>query len=237
MTRKSREYAGCDLEAMSAAPNYIRWVCSYFQPWLAGSVCEVGAGTGNFTRCILNPRITRLLALEPSAAMHGILQSRLATDTRAETQCNFLGEIASRCEKSFDTVCYFSVLEHIDQPHQELSVARSVLKDSGHLCIFVPALPILYSAFDRSIGHLRRYTRSQLVRHVEHAGYDIVWTRYIDMLGIIPWFISIVLLRQHLHKSTTALFDRIVVPLSRAIESRVHAVVGKNLVCAAKRKN
>jgi hypothetical protein len=48
LPNKIPQYFGKDLEAMSFARNYHKWILSEFLPFLGSSVAEVGAGTGNF---------------------------------------------------------------------------------------------------------------------------------------------------------------------------------------------
>ena len=42
------EYLGRDLEAMSFAKNYHKWIIEEFKPYFGKNVAEVGAGSGNF---------------------------------------------------------------------------------------------------------------------------------------------------------------------------------------------
>ena len=43
------EYIGKDLESMSFAKNYSKWLVEFCAPYLGTTVAEVGAGTGNLT--------------------------------------------------------------------------------------------------------------------------------------------------------------------------------------------
>ena len=63
-------YAGKDLEAMSFAVNYHRWILSIFDPYLGARVVEVGAGTGSFSELLLERRLESLSLVEPSTAMY-----------------------------------------------------------------------------------------------------------------------------------------------------------------------
>ena len=45
-------YAGRDLESMSFARNYHRWILDTFAPYLGTRLVEVGAGSGSFSRLI-----------------------------------------------------------------------------------------------------------------------------------------------------------------------------------------
>ena len=47
------EYLGKDLEAMSFAKNYHKWIIEEFKPYFGKNSAEVGAGSGNFSELIL----------------------------------------------------------------------------------------------------------------------------------------------------------------------------------------
>ena len=59
-TENAPQYFGKDLEAMSFALNYHRWIMDELAPFLGGSVAEVGAGTGSFSKLILDAGVSRL---------------------------------------------------------------------------------------------------------------------------------------------------------------------------------
>ncbi len=63
-------YFGRDLEAMSFAKNYHRWVVETFRPSSGKRLIEVGAGSGNFTEFLLDTLApSEVVALEPSENM------------------------------------------------------------------------------------------------------------------------------------------------------------------------
>lgn len=63
---------------------------------------------------------------------------------------------------SYDAVFLFDVIEHVDPARELLSAALAHLRPGGRLLVNVPALPVLFSAYDAAQGHLRRYTRESL---------------------------------------------------------------------------
>src|ERR671917_1953591 len=71
------EYAGRDLESMSFARNYHRWILDLFAPHLGPRLVEVGAGTGSFSELLLERRPSSLTLVEPSADMHRLLVERV----------------------------------------------------------------------------------------------------------------------------------------------------------------
>ena len=228
------QYFGKDLEAMSFANNYHRWLIAEFMPYINGSVAEVGAGVGNVSRLILEANIKSLTSFEPSANMYPLLKEALRTDKRAMAINGFFGrEEVSEC---LDSILYVNVLEHIEDDTCELVSVHAALSQGGHLLIFVPALPWLYSEFDKQIGHFRRYTKKNLVELTKRAGFSIVKARYFDMAGIIPWYINFILLKNTISIDSVSLYDRLVVPVMRAIEVHVPPPIGKNVLLVA-RKN
>ena len=69
---------------------------------------------------------------------------------------------------SFDLVCLFDVLEHIEDDQAALQSAATLLRPGGRILITVPAYPWLWSAHDEAHHHKRRYTASTL-NHVAKA--------------------------------------------------------------------
>ncbi len=65
-------------------------------------------------------------------------------------------------DASFDLVCLFDVLEHLDDDAAALAEVRRVLEPGGLVFLSVPAYPWLYANNDRVAHHRRRYTRAML---------------------------------------------------------------------------
>ena len=226
------QYPGKELEAMAFAANYHRWIVQELAPYLAGDVAEVGAGIGSVSALLLEQPIARLVAYEPSSNMYPALSAALRGQTRAEARNEFFGR---RADESFDTVAYINVLEHIEDDAAELARARERIRPGGHLLVFVPALSWLMSAFDRGIGHYRRYSRGPLTALARGAGFEVVKARYFDVAGVLPWYVNFVLLKRGLGGAGVSLYDSLVVPPMRVVERIVAPPLGKNLLLVARR--
>lgn len=230
-----QHYYGRDLEAMSFARNYHQWIMDEFRSYLGDDAAEIGAGTGNFSEFIVDAGVKRLVALEPSSNMYPLLQRRFEKEENVETANSSFKDYLPTCKAGFDSMLYVNVLEHIENDKQELSYAYEAIKKGGHLLIFVPALPWLYSDLDRKVGHYRRYYRDNLAKRVYDAGFSIIKIKYFDMVGIIPWYIAFVLLKKTITGNSVSLYDRLVVPMMRAIERTVTPPIGKNLLLVGKK--
>jgi SAM-dependent methyltransferase len=230
---KVPQYFGKELEAMSFAKNYHTWILAEFLPYLGSSIAEVGAGVGSFSTLLLETKISSLMAFEPSQNMYPLLRIALSTDKRAKAINDFFGR--ERAGKCFDSILYINVLEHIEDDASEVANAREALDSGGHLLVFVPALPWLYSELDRQIGHFRRYTKKTLVELMCRSGLSVVKARYFDVAGIIPWYLNFVLLKNAMSGGSVSAYDRLVVPPMRVIEGLLPPPVGKNLLLVARR--
>jgi SAM-dependent methyltransferase len=227
------QYFGKDLEAMTFAKNYHQWVLAEFFPYLGCNVAEVGAGSGNFSTLLLKTNISRLTAFEPSPNMYPRLLETLSRDKRAQAVNGFFGR--AHPGEYFDSVLYVNVLEHIEDDAAELANVYDALHPGGHLLIFVPALPWLFSEFERQAGHFRRYRKKNLVELAQQSGYAIIKARHFDITGIIPWYINFVLLKNEFTSGSVSLYDRMVVPVMRVVEGLIPPPIGKNILMVAKK--
>ena len=226
------EYSGKELEAMSFAKNYHKWILDEFRPYLGRSVAEVGGGVGSFSKLILETKIHSLTSFEPSKNMYPLLKKAICHDKRAHAINEFFSDDYKG--NQFDTIFYVNVLEHIKDDANELSNAQRALIPGGHLLIFAPALPWLYSDFDWQVGHFRRYVKKDLVRLTKNLDLSITKAKYFDIAGITPWYINFVLLKKSIGSKSVSIYDNLVVPVTRSLEKIITPPVGKNVLLVAK---
>src|SRR5262249_8315743 len=170
-----------ELEALTFAENYHRWIIDAFEPYLGETIAEVGAGIGSVSKLLLGKRIKRLFAFEPSHNMYLFLEEALRQEARAKAVNDFFSP--RYAQAGFDSVVYINVLEHIQDDRTELAHALEMLNPQGHILLFVPALVWLYSDFDKQVGHFRRYTKQDLSGLVRDVGFTLVKAQYFDLAG------------------------------------------------------
>lgn len=85
-------------------------------------------------------------------------------------------------DDEFDLVTAFDVIEHISDDRAALVEFGRVLRASGRLLIYTPALPQLYNEHDRIVHHKRRYRKLELEEKVERAGFEILHSSYVNFL-------------------------------------------------------
>ena len=231
--------ADIELERLAEADHFFGWIADELVPHLGHRILEVGAGIGTMSLKLLE-RLpgAQITALEPDPKLHDELVTRTKRHPEVQTlNVTSTDLVQSDMAPSFDSVVYVNVLEHILDDVGELRTARDLLVPGGTLAVFVPALPRLYGSMDFKSGHHRRYVRESLRSVVTEAGFELVDLRYLDVLGVAPYFAMYRLLDvKSLGSVSSGGYDKIIVPLSRAVQRLVpDPPFGKNLLAIARR--
>jgi SAM-dependent methyltransferase len=74
----------------------------------------------------------------------------------------------------YDVVLALDVIEHMDDDQGAVRRLAQLTKPGGHVIISVPALPALFSEFDKVQGHRRRYTPEALRYALAGSGLELV---------------------------------------------------------------
>jgi SAM-dependent methyltransferase len=228
-------YASTELDAMASAPNYYQAILSFFAPHLGREVMEVGAGIGTFSALLARaPGVERLHLLEPADNNFPLLRDRFADDARVRAAHGYLEQHAAAFDHAVDAVVTVNVLEHVPDDAAFLRAARTVLRPGGRLLIFVPALPAIYGSLDRVFEHHRRYTRRTLGAALRDAGFRVPVLRYVNLPGVLAWFITGRVLRKTtLAPRDVAAYDRLVIPWLMKLERRWSPPLGQSLLAVA----
>lgn len=230
------EYEGSDLDAMGAATNYPKWIVEEFAPYLRGAIADVGAGSGNFSRFLLETEVDSIHAFEPCSRMHGLLERRYQAESRLTTVNAYVRDVVEDYSERFDAVVYNNVMEHVEDDEAELKAVYRMLRPGGCVLIYVPALQWLYSDFDKSLGHFRRYEKASGAQLLLKTGFSVEALKYADVLGVLPWFFCMKVLKRRLSKGNVGLYDRVGVPLTKAFEKIVPLPLGKNLLLVGRKE-
>jgi SAM-dependent methyltransferase len=119
---------------------------------------EIGPG--------LHPRL-------PIAGTHFVDVSRPAlAHLKARAGFTTLGDITALPfpDCSFDLVCAFDIVEHVEGDRQAFRELGRVARDGAAVVFSVPLDPARWSAFDALVGHVRRYDPDDLLALLgEHA--------------------------------------------------------------------
>lgn len=87
---------------------------------------------------------------------------------------------------SLPSVGLFDVIEHIEDTTIFLDFIALKLSNQGLLFLTVPMYPWLFSDFDISVGHFRRYTFDSVGKELAESGFEIVKYSYLFSFLVIP---------------------------------------------------
>ena len=131
-----------------------------------GRALDIGAAGGGNTR-VLEAHGWQAIALEYSDSAADVAFSRGVRIIRADAR-----ELPVR-SGICGLVTAFDVLEHIDEDYLAAAEIARVLRPGGKALIAVPCDMALWSAHDDAVGHLRRYSRSELAGLIQKAGLTV----------------------------------------------------------------
>ena len=219
-----------EFEALNHASNYRKALIAEFIPWLKGSLIEVGAGIGQMTGELLG-KTDHISVVEPNPNFCKQFALRFP-----QIDC-FPDIFSERPESHPDAIVSINVLEHIKEDEAELaSYAKSLSKNSGALCLFVPARMEIYAQIDSDFGHYRRYTKKELREKLEKAGFKIEKLHYYGFAGYFAWLLVFRMMkRRTFNTGSVKLFDRLIFPIVNSIERHIcRPPIGQSLIAVAR---
>lgn len=220
-------YVGSELELFIKATNWKKYWASRVRPFVRGNVLDVGAGLGA-TFDYLSEAARHWTCLEPDAALCDELRTRLASHAQPpRVVCGTLEAI--RPEERFDTIVYIDVLEHIEHDREQAQAAAAHLNPGGSLIVLSPAMPFLFSPFDSSVGHFRRYT-AQSLEAVTPPGLTVKDYFFLDGLGALASLFARVAKRSAPTQAQIATWDKLIVPVSRVTDALTSRLFGRTIV-------
>jgi 2-polyprenyl-3-methyl-5-hydroxy-6-metoxy-1,4-benzoquinol methylase len=132
------------------------------------TVLEIGCGQGAFGGRIAD-RVD-YLGVEPDKASFDVAVSRI--EPRGGTVLNGFHTIVPQ-GSTYDAVCAFEVLEHIEDDRAALADWVPLIKPGGHFIMSVPAFQDRFGAMDTHAGHFRRYSPEELRGKLADAGLTV----------------------------------------------------------------
>lgn len=172
------------LEVMQKANWYNRWTLDYIGNEIRGDILEIGAGIGNFTT-LLSKR-GNVTVIDYDKEYINLLNR--FKGIKAGFGDIEKGKVFFNKKRKFDTIVCFNVLEHIKDERSATKNMLKLLKPGGCLIIIVPAHMLLYSEFDKAIGHYRRYTVKNVKYILQKVGFSKIDVRYINWWAAVGWF-------------------------------------------------
>jgi hypothetical protein len=230
-------YVGSELELFEKAYHWKWYVKRRLHRYLGDEVLEVGAGIAGTTQVLNDGMARRWVCLEPDAELADRIRRRVDDGSLPANCAVVAGTIRDLGRSRFDTVLYMDVLEHIEEDRLEVVRAAQLIRPGGHLIVLAPAHQWLFTAFDASIGHHRRYDSGSLKR-MTPSDMDLARCEYLDSVGLLASLGNRLLLNQDMPtERQIAVWDRLMVPASRVVDAVTCFSLGKSLLACWRKRD
>jgi SAM-dependent methyltransferase len=222
------------LQKLKKFHRYNRWIYTKFRPFLGRRVLEIGSGTGNITKFLLDRDAVIATDIEPRYLevlrnIFGRYKNIVVEKFDVSTPD------AERFHKyEVDTVIAFNVLEHVEPDETALKNTFDILRPGGRLLLLTPSHPRLYGSLDRSLGHRRRYRKEDLRKKLEAAGFTVERLKYFNRFAAAGWYLNGRILRRRTLPSFQLSFYNLLIPLFK-IEGLIPLPFGTSLLVVAER--
>ncbi|HTA71053.1 MAG TPA: bifunctional glycosyltransferase/class I SAM-dependent methyltransferase [Bryobacteraceae bacterium] len=205
-------YGRAFLNNLTGTPQYLSWLARVLRPYLGDTILELGAGIGNLAGRLMGRRLHYAATEKDPLYLHSLNNRFLRTPNVSVRKLDpERPEDFAEAGGPFDTVLCVNVLEYAADPGALIESAKQVLKTGGSLVLLAPQGPGLYGSLDRTLGHLRRFSRSELSTMLEKHGFKV--QRMVNLNKISTpawWFYGKLLHRSRLSKVMLKMFDKTV---------------------------
>lgn len=145
-------------------------------------ILNVGAATGNTS--VLLQKFGKVTSIEYDKDCYEFTKQKLGIEIYNASATDLPFE-----NNSFDLVCCFDVIEHIENDQLAVNEMNRVCKPNGILFLTVPAFMQLWSTHDEVNHHFRRYTLSQILQLFSQLKGDVIRKTYFCAFLFLPLYV------------------------------------------------
>ena len=218
-------YEGHELEHFDNAHNFRNYQLQLIKNYLGNNLLEVGPGKGGFLESY-KKFVKKILLIEPDKKLYKFLKRKIR-DKKIKIKNNTINKI----NKKFDSIIYFDVIEHIKNDLAEVKKAKKRLYKNGYLIINVPAHQYFYNNFDKSVGHVKRYSKNDFKVIEKKTGLKIEKLTYYDSIGFLFLILNKVFGLSSKNLNHKIKFWNLLIPISKIIDFLTFNIFGKSLLC------
>lgn len=205
-------YGRAFLNNLTGTPQYLSWMTRVIRTHVGDTVLEVGAGIGNIAGRLMGRRLRYVAAEKDQLYLHALWNRFLRTPNVTVSRLDPSAESDYRqWSESFETALCLNVLEYVPDPAAVVRSMARTLVPGGRMIILAPQDKGLYGSVDRTLGHKRRFSESEIRTMLQDAELTVDQVYQLNKIGKPAWWLfSVVLGRKHISKITLKIFDKTV---------------------------
>ena len=232
-----------ELDALSNAHRYQKWIFESVEPYLGKRVLELGSGIGNLSQWL--PEGELLVLSEVDANLIHILKSKFDSKNRKNTVIlqmdlglDLIGQVAKH---ELDTIVSFNVMEHIEKDVLAIQDQVRVLRESKatgvkRVVIFVPAFNFAFGSLDIVFKHFRRYDAKMLRKIFSEIDSTLKpQIHYFNILSFPGWILQgKVLKKEEIKKSQIKIIEMLIPfwkPIDHLLTRTLKIPIGQSVIC------
>jgi 2-polyprenyl-3-methyl-5-hydroxy-6-metoxy-1,4-benzoquinol methylase len=156
------------------------------------TVLDVGCSSGNFGEALIEHKSCKVDGIEPDEGDAKLAKLKLRTVYSGFVEDAFLYDLKDR---KYDYIVFLDVIEHLFDPVNTLKNLRNYLKPGGGIIFSIPNMGHISVRLELLRGdfrygntglldntHLHFYTRIEIERVLEEAGYKVDKLDFIEAL-------------------------------------------------------
>jgi ubiquinone/menaquinone biosynthesis C-methylase UbiE len=219
------------LEGLATAVNHRRWFVELALPYLGDDPIEVGSGLGDYA-IEWSERMPKFTATEADPERLVSLKERMADHPSVMVRELLL---PSEDTAHYSAAVSYNVLEHIEDHVGALRSIARLVRPGGAIVLIVPAFMFALSPVDVATGHVRRYTKKTMRAALTEAGLTVERLQYANALGLIGYYTATSIFKLAPKEGPMVkLYDRLVLPVTKAAESVVRPPFGQSVFAVAR---
>ena len=231
--KKKNQYEGWELQSFDRATNFRTYQIEKIKKFIRNKkILDVGSGNGGLIK-YYQKETKNISIFEPSKNLNLIIKKKFNKNKI------MIFDKKKQITQKYDVILYMDVIEHIKNYENEIHTILKKINKNGFIIINVPAFNFLYTDFDKSVGHFKRFSKKDFYYLSEKFELEIKKLEYYDSIGFFLIFLSKFIFSFYLKNKNVSKNVRIwnyLIPLSKLIDKILFNRVGKSLICILEKK-
>jgi 2-polyprenyl-3-methyl-5-hydroxy-6-metoxy-1,4-benzoquinol methylase len=223
------------LQQIQKMQAYNQWIFERISKFCRNRIFEAGCGIGTFTQQLKDREL--VVGIDCNKKNIALSRQMLKKHNNVRLILDKIEDIRTNeyAKYQFDTILCLNVLEHVEDDGKALNIFNSLLAKNGRIVLQVPAWKFLFNSLDRNLSHHRRYTKKSLLKLTEKAGFVTEHCSFMNVLGMIGWFINGNILRKSILPANQLIGLNTIVPFIKQFDKLFNQIAGISIIYVGKK--